>query len=205
MEKKRKYFCLSVLQMKGSVNLILLFRTVIIIRDLFCTEKTTILPEMKISEKYASGSQLERTLLETWLFLTNDILKGSLAFIQHFKFMNWRLGDLENSFLDVTNRLKDSYSENWWKYVVSSILDASFCVECFCHITESKANQFLGYHKSSFWSYPWGYGSNDQYIITGKFLTLRILSLYLFRYVNSTICILISNLRLPTYVQWIPW
>ena len=29
------------------------------------------------------------------------VLKGSLAFMQHFEFVNWRL---ENSFFDVTNR-----------------------------------------------------------------------------------------------------
>jgi hypothetical protein len=57
-------------------------------------------------------------------------------------------------------------------------MDASFCIKCFCHITESKALQFVGYEIHSFWSYPWGSGSNDQFgaevVITGNFLTLRI-------------------------------
>ena len=32
-------------------------------------------------------------------------MKGSLDFMQHFKFVNWRIGESENSFFDVTNRL----------------------------------------------------------------------------------------------------
>ena len=87
----------------------------------------------------------------------------------------WPIGNLFSFSTEKYWRKKiiDLYSENWWKHFVSSILDASFCVECFCHITESKANQFLGIDMSAVWSYPWGYGSNDQYIvITGKFLTL---------------------------------
>ena len=61
-------------------------------------------------------------------------------------------------------------------------IDVSFCIECFCHITELKANQFLGW-LDSFWSYPWGSGSNDQWadsiVIIGNFMTLVILLLNL--------------------------
>ena len=63
-------------------------------------------------------------------------------------------------------------------------VDVSFCVECFCHTTELKANQFLGWSNSA-WSYPWGSGSNDQWadgnFITGNFLTLGISLFYLCR------------------------
>ena len=34
-----------------------------------------------------------------------EVLKGSLTFMHHFNFVNWRIGGLENSFFEVTNRL----------------------------------------------------------------------------------------------------
>ena len=37
---------------------------------------------------------------------SKEVLRGSLAFMQHFKFENWRIRELKNSIFDVTNRLK---------------------------------------------------------------------------------------------------
>ena len=53
------------------------------------------------------------------------------------------------------------------------------------HINKiESSHEFMGNNVHSFWSYPWGSGSSDpswgiDTVITGNFLTLRILFMYL--------------------------
>ena len=113
----------------------------------------------------------------------NDFILLQLIFSQKtFQFCNRSLGNSTTSIATGDGQCDDNLNIKNCNYdggdccLSDDKMDASFCIKCFCHITESNFHQFLGFGLNSFWSYPWGSGSSDQFdfVITGNFLTLRI-------------------------------